>query len=117
MPGTATKQRTSPTTGQRFTPFKLGRMLITPGAATTLEEAAIHPFNLLSRHLRGDWGDIHADDHGLNEDGTRTGARIFSVYKLDAGAEGTPVTVWVITDGDDDDGVRHSTTILLPDEY
>ena len=117
MPGTLTSRRTSPTTGQTFRPFTLGRCVSTPGALGVLERARVSPLDLLARHLRGDWGDIHPDDYGLNEQGTRTGARIFSVYKLDAGAEGTPVTVWVITDGDDEDGVRHATTILLPDEY
>ena len=111
MSGTPTNQRTSPITGLRFTPFKLGRLVGTPGALGLLEAAHVHPFDLLSRHMNGDWGNIDPGDYGLNEEATRTGARILSVYVLPVGR------VWVITDGDDEDGVRHSTTILLPDEY
>ena len=39
--------------------------------------------HLLDRHLTGDWGDIHPEDRGLNEEALRTGARIFSVYGPD----------------------------------
>jgi hypothetical protein len=116
MPGTPTRARTlrtrtSPTTGQPFERFHFGRTVATPGALGLLESSGVSPIELLMRHGSGDWGEIDPEDHGLNEDATRTGARVFSVYKLPAG------TVWIITDGDDSDGVRHATTILLPDEY
>ncbi len=117
MPGTLTNRRTSPTTSLTFKPFTLGRCVSTPGALGVLERAQVSPLDLLARHLRGDWGEIDPDDYGLNEQATMGGARIFSVYKLPAGAEGSSATVWVITDGDDEDGVRHATTILLPEEY
>jgi len=41
-----------------------------------------------------------------------SGARIFSVYRLS-----DAVTVWVITNGDDEEGYRDATTVLLPAEY
>ncbi len=41
-----------------------------------------------------------------------SGARIFSVYRIS-----DEVTVWVITNGDDEEGDRDATTVLLPQEY
>ena len=113
MTGTPTRARTltSPTTGQPFKPFPLGQCVATPGALDVLERSNVQPSTLLARHESGDWGEIDPGDVGLNEDGTRSGARIFSVYKLDAG------TVWIITNGDDEAGNRDATTILRPDEY
>ena len=52
------------------------------------------------------------EDKGLNEQALVSGARIFSVYRLS-----DEVTVWVITNGDDEDGTRDATTVLLPEEY
>ena len=103
--------RTSPTTGLPFLCFHLGRIASTRGAHDVLGGSGVSALDLLARHARGDWGQIDPGDQGLNEDATVTGARIFSVYKLSAG------TVWVITDGDDEAGVRHATTLLLPSEY
>jgi hypothetical protein len=73
---------------------------------------------LLKKHKSGDWGDIHPEDRGLNEQALVDGTRILSVYAL---AEGTEVsggvleddtTIWIITEAD-----RSSTTILYPEEY
>src|SRR5947209_7954347 len=92
--------------------FSLGRVVATPGALQALAERATSPLHLINRHVAGDWGDIDPEDRGLNEQALQTGARIFSVYKLTE-AE----TIWVITNGDDDDGHRDATTLLLPSEY
>lgn len=88
----------------RFSP---GRCLATPGAIEAMNEAAQTPAEFLDRHLRGDWGDLDADDHQANENALATGARLFSVYHTK-----TRVKLWVITEAD-----RSATTILLPDEY
>jgi hypothetical protein len=72
-----------------------------------MEEAGQTPSDFLARHQIGDWGDIHPDDKGLNEQALRDGARIFSVYITSKGAK-----LWVITEAD-----RASTCILLPQEY
>ena len=45
-----------------------------------MEDAGINPAALLRRHVSGDWGDIHPEDDGLNEEALETGARIVSVY-------------------------------------
>ena len=45
-----------------------------------MEDAGINPAALLRGHVSGDWGDIHPEDDGLNEEALETGARILSVY-------------------------------------
>jgi len=87
--------------------FPLGQCVATPGALAALEEAGQTPADFLARHQGGDWGDIHPDDKGANEQALRDDARIFSVYVTSRGAK-----LWVITEAD-----RASTCILLPDEY
>lgn len=94
--------------------FQLGSVSITPGASDELGKLGINPEGFLRRHMRGDWGDVCEDDRQANEDALRTGARIFSVYKDERLEDGR---FWIITDGDDDEGVRHATTILLPSDY
>ena len=66
-----------------------------------------NPTALLSRHSRGDWGDVDPEDRTANDTCLRTGGRILSSYRLD-----TETKVWVITEAD-----RSSTCILLPEEY
>jgi hypothetical protein len=87
--------------------FKLGRVLLTPGAIEVLNASGQSPWLFLARHLRGDWGDIDAEDKRLNDEAVRDGSRIFSSYKAATGAK-----LWVITEAD-----RRATTILLPGEY
>jgi len=92
--------------------FPLGQVVATPGALEALEEAGVAVGTLLARHAMGDWGDLDPEDKGLNEQALVSGARIFSVYRLS-----DEVTVWVITNGDDEEGHRDATTVLLPQEY
>jgi len=87
--------------------FSLGQCVATPGALAALEEAGQTPSDFLARHQNGNWGEIHPDDKGMNEQALEDGARIFSVYTTSKG-----VKLWVITEAD-----RASTCILLPDEY
>ncbi len=87
--------------------FGLGVIAATPGALAACEAGLINPSRLLTRHWTGDWGVIAPEDHGLNEDAIRDGARILSVYPLEGGA-----TIWIITEAG-----RHATTLLLPSEY
>jgi hypothetical protein len=90
----------------------VGHIAITPGALAALQLHGVAPETLLDRHASGDWGDIDAEDQGLNEQALLTGDRLLSVYPI---AEG--VTVWVITEAADEDGQRAATTVLLPNEY
>jgi hypothetical protein len=91
--------------------FSLGRIVATPGALRLAESGAFDPAELLGRHVRGDWGDLDAFDRRENERALRSGARIFSAYQMAQGR------VWIIIEATDDAGARHSTCILLPEEY
>ncbi len=59
----------------------------------------------LSRHARGDWGDLLPEDAIANELALERGGRLFSAYGR--GEE----RFWVITAAD-----RLLTTVLLPDD-
>ena len=87
--------------------FPPGQVVATPGALKRLEEAGQDPFELLSRHVTGDWGELDEADRQENELSVKEGFRILSAYTLSSG-----VKVWVITEAD-----RSATTILLPSEY
>ena len=87
--------------------FSLGRLLATPGALRAMQDAGVHPSQLLKRHAHGDWGDLHEDDLRANELALRRGMRLLSAYAFETGAR-----VWVITEAD-----RSATTILTPEEY
>lgn len=85
--------------------FKLGQLLITPGA----NDAMIGEDRLtyIARHARGDWGVVGKDDWRANDRALEEGSRLLSAYLLRDGTK-----IWVITESD-----RSATTILLPDEY
>ena len=92
--------------------FSIGQLVATPGALTVLAEHYTLPEDLLRRHVNGDWGDLDAEDAQRNNEALQDGSRIFSAYVL---AEG--VKVWIITEAQDDNGMRSATTLLLPEEY
>jgi len=87
--------------------FKLGQLLVTPGALEALQASGQSPWVFLTRHLAGDWGDLCVEDKRLNDEAVQDGSRILSAYSTSRGAK-----VWLITEAD-----RSATTILLPDEY
>jgi hypothetical protein len=87
--------------------FPLGRILATPGALEAMEEAGETPASFLERHLRGDWGELDAEDIRENEFSLANGFRLLSSYRLSNGTK-----IWVITEAD-----RSCTTLLLPSEY
>lgn len=87
--------------------FHLGHICATPGVIDATDADTALAALLLSRHARGDWGDICEEDSALNNEALETGGRIMSVYKLFNGP-----TIWIITESD-----RSVTTLLLPDEY
>jgi len=86
--------------------FALGRTFATPGALVVMQGIGVSPLALLSRHQRGDWGDLDSEDKKRNQEALTLGSRIFSAYQFDT------VRFWVITEAD-----RSTTTILLPEEY
>jgi hypothetical protein len=88
--------------------FSLGRIVATPGALRTLEEAGQTPAEFLDRHVSGDWGDaVDDEDKQENEFSVEHGLRILSAYTTRSGQK-----IWLITEAD-----RSSTTLLLPHEY
>lgn len=67
----------------------------------------------VSRHVKGDWGDVCKEDWQTNEDALRNGFRLFSVYALGHLAkEIGEKKIWIITEAD-----RSATTVLFPSEY
>lgn len=90
-----------------FARFPLGALRITPGADNALVESGTSLCDLLTRHARGDWGDLCAEDKRVNEEALRKGFRLLSAYDLPGGER-----LWLITDAD-----RSVTTALLPSEY
>jgi len=88
--------------------FSLGQIVATPGALAALEKTGQTPLDFLSRHVRGDWGELDEHDRKENELSLKRGFRLLSSYRLSSG----DTKVWVITEAD-----RSVTTLLLPDEY
>jgi hypothetical protein len=87
--------------------FPAGRLVATPGALALLEQVNKSPLEFLSRHLRGDWGDLCQEDKTENELSLKYGFRLLSSYQVTAMER-----LWIITEAD-----RSVTTLLLPDEY
>ena len=88
--------------------FPAGQIVATPAALALLEQVNKTPFEFLSRHLRGDWGDgLCQDDKTENELSLKEGFRLLSSYKVTEGEK-----LWIITEAD-----RSVTTLLLPSEY
>lgn len=95
--------------GARFTP---GVLVYTPGVAGLAEEVGVDPSalvtSLVSRFVRGDWGELPPEDVEANEQAVRFGERLLGSYPVGDGGE----KAWVITEAD-----RSITTVLLPSEY
>jgi hypothetical protein len=92
---------------QRKPLFDLGQLVATPGALAALEKTEQNAMEFLSRHVRGDWGDLPDEDKAENQLSLEKGFRLLSSYRTVAND-----TIWVITEAD-----RSHTTLLLPDEY
>jgi hypothetical protein len=90
--------------------FELGRIVTTRGVACRMEEDdGFIEFlkQSISRHSRGDWGDLCAEDKEENELSLKSGFRLFSAYE-----QGSLLKIWIITEAD-----RSATTVLFPSEY
>lgn len=116
MASTTSTSASGPTETQEAKPrFELGQLCYTPGAQALLQRYQVSPFQLLTRHVSGDWGEVCPEDAQANEDALEHGSRLFSVYLLPPLAEDPTLTaakLWVITEAD-----RSVTTLLLPEEY
>ena len=86
--------------------FNLGIVVATPGVMEKVSDVEMS--FALSRHLRGDWGDVCLADQKANDTALLLNTRILSAYHT----EKDHVKFWIITEAD-----RSGTTVLLPDEY
>ena len=85
--------------------FPFGQLVSTPNALNQIPNDEI--IAALSRHLRGDWGTLDAEDRNSNEQALARGGRLFSAYHSTAN-----IKFWIITEAD-----RSVTTVLLPEDY
>ena len=85
--------------------FEMGRLMATPGALERVPGDQI--LLAISRHGKGDWGQICAEDWELNNKALEHGTRLLSAYTTTDGTK-----FWIITEAD-----RSVTTVLLPEEY
>jgi hypothetical protein len=93
--------------------FKLGQVVATPDAIAALQKTGEAALQFLSRHVQGDWGCLSDDDRQLNDEAVKDGSRILSAYILKDGT----TKIWIITEAEDENGSRSSSTILLPENY
>jgi hypothetical protein len=95
--------------------------VVTRAVHTWAEEAETRVVWLagcLARHLRGDWGDLDAEDRAANDHALRHGhGRLLSAYELPADLAGSTAErhLWVITDDLEDPDT--ATTVLWPSDY
>ena len=75
--------------------FRCGQIVATPGALALLEETNRSPLEFLSRHLRGDWGDLCPEDKTENELSLKYGLRLLSSYPITGRGK-----LWIITEAD-----------------
>lgn len=87
--------------------FPFGQVVATPSALDALEQAGQTPLEFITRHVRGDWGDVCEEDAEANEQALQDGSRILSSYRTKLNEK-----LWIITEAD-----RSSTCILRPSEY
>lgn len=87
--------------------FPAGQVVATQGALALLEQNNLSPLEFLSRHLRGDWGDLDREDKTENQLSLKHGFRLLSSYQVTDTEK-----LWIITEAD-----RSATTLLLPREY
>jgi hypothetical protein len=87
--------------------FDLGQVVATPGALDALRRSSQSPGEFLTKHARGEWGDLDSHDTEANRTALQEGGRLLSSYKTRLGD-----TIWIITEAD-----RSSTCLLLPSEY
>ena len=93
--------------------FDLGKVVATRGAIASC--SMLYMEQCLSRHVRGDWGEVCAEDRKSNFEALFARLRIMSAYPIDPAKPCKGFgenTLWIITEAD-----RSVTTFLLPDEY
>lgn len=88
--------------------FDLGKIVATPGALQALKESKQPAWDLIARHMAGDWGEeLPPEDRLANEQALLDNSRLLSAYRTSRGTK-----LWVITEAD-----RSLTTIMRPEDY
>ena len=95
--------------------FRLGTLWTTLNVKSLKQEGKLSNailLRLVYRHQCGDWSDCCPEDAEANRQALINGSRIFSVYHVNP-----ELTLWIITEAEDNKGIRRATTILLPGDY
>ena len=87
--------------------FDPGHVGFTVAARAAIRASGDSPWDILTRHITGNWGDLDDHDKAENDYALNRPLRLFSQYSL---SNGQPL--WIITEAD-----RSATTFLLPEEY
>jgi hypothetical protein len=90
--------------------FELGEVVATASIAERMDSFpsfSLFVYNSLTRHIKGDWGELCQEDKDANDSAVIEGDRIVSSYNYSDN-----VKIWIITEWD-----RSVTTILYPSEY
>ena len=85
--------------------FPLGAVRVTDGVEHALDPSDV--VTGITRHARGDWGDVDEHDWKQNDYFVENGGQLLSQYTAKNGT-----LYWVITESN-----RSATTALLPEEY
>lgn len=64
--------------------FDLGQLVATPGALAALAKTGQNAMEFLSRHVRGDWGELPEEDRAENQLSLEKGFRLLSSYRTSA---------------------------------
>lgn len=92
--------------------FHPGKVSGTPLAIKAVRDAGQEPAFFLDKHVTGDWGTVSEDDKRANEDALMSGDRIVSAYRTLKGEK-----IWIVTEAKNADGVRPTTTVMVPEDY
>lgn len=84
--------------------FKLGRIVGTLAVLAALTDKEVT--DILTRHAKGDWGEVSEEDKKINDFSAKNGYHICSVYTI-RGME-----INIVTEAN-----RSATTIAFLDEY
>jgi hypothetical protein len=71
--------------------MRLGQLLMTPGAIAAFQDVPEGPGPYISRHAKGDWGNVCDTDARLNDRALERDERVLSEYRLS-----DDTRIWII---------------------
>lgn len=75
--------------------FSQGRVIMSDGVSSLVQQGELNVLHYLERHLGGDWGDVTPQRSRANEHGVHNRELLFSRYPLRS-----DLLLYVITEGD-----------------